>query len=342
MKKNIIMSLVLILATVCCVSALSARRSTDTSPEWLANPQARYPQQMYITAIGEGDNRSRAEANAASNLARIFEVEVETTELFTERYQEIVSEEDFSATTETDIDRSVALTASQKLYNIQFADSHTDNLGKVYVLAYIDRHKTGDIYVEMINDHAARITGLISRAEHADSSLQKYAFLSKASVLSSANELLLSQLQIIAPDYRNFIELGYRHQDLVIQTRESAQNLNFNIDVANDNAGKIHSVIADMLTGIGFTLTENGEILVNGEITLETVDLGRKESFVRWHLTLNMFDAGGNIVVTHAQRGREGHINESEAVARAFMIMEKEVRNEFKVKLFSYFDNLVE
>ena len=340
--RKFMFAIMLVLISVCSVSALSARRAqTGTQkPEWLTNPQSRYPQGLYLTAIGEGSNRGRAEADATANLARVFEVKVETDEFFSERYQEIATADKFQAATTTDIDRSISMSASQTLYNIQFGESYSDNMGKVFVLAYIDRHKTGDIYVEMINNHATRVNDYIKRAEVIESPIHKYAYLSKATVISSANELLLAQLSVISPDYRHFIDLGYNHHELSLKARESAQAIHYRIEIGDDDNGRMFSVVAEMLTDMGFTVSDNGQIKVQGQIDIEPIDLGRPEHFVRWHLSLNILDLGGNRVVSHAQNGREGHINPTEAAARAFRTMEREVRQGFKGKLFSYFDNL--
>ncbi len=344
MKRLTVLLIVFLITMICYAAALSARRRSDQQndrPEWLVNPQSRYPSGMYLVAIGEGDNRQRAESDAAANLARIFETRVETEELFEERYKEIVSDDIAQADILTTIDRSISLSASQTLYNIQYADSYTDDLGRVYVLAYIDRHQTADIYMNKIENHNDQIMLYLNQAEVSDNKMKQYAYKSAAAVISVANENLLEQLQIIAPDYKAMLMLDYDHNELVLQTRQLAQELKFNISLANDRENKLHSVLADLLTGHGFLIDEQGDITIEGEILLEDVDLQRQEEFVRWHLNLNLQDDKEQNILTHSQRGREGHISHSEAVARAFRAMEREIRQEFNRKLFSYFDNLV-
>lgn len=342
MKQKTNISIVLLLSLCCCVSALSARRrAADNTPQWLTNPHARYPEAMYLVAIGEGDSRRRAEADAAANLAGIFETRVESEELYNERYKEIVSGHSAQAELITDIDRSVSLTAAQTLYNIQYADSYTDNMGRVFVLAYIDRHRTADIYMDMISRHNEQIKLFLDRAASSDNVLHSYAYRSGATVISTTNEVLLRQLQVIAPDYRAMLQLDYDHNELLMDTRNSAQNLRFSIVINNDRDRKLHSIFADWLTGQGFIVDEEGEITITGEVNIEDVDLQRQEKFVRWHLSIEMRDHKNQNVISHSQRGREGHINRSEAIARAFRAMEREIRQEFNRKFYSYFDNLV-
>ncbi|MBW6516716.1 MAG: LPP20 family lipoprotein [Candidatus Cloacimonetes bacterium] len=343
MKKITLITILLLLVFIGCISALSARRDVNRQnerPQWLINPQSLYPESMYMIAIGEGDNRSRAEADAAANLAKIFETRVEAEEIYQERYKEMISERSLQAEILTDIDRSVALSASQTLYNIQYAESYTDDLGRTYVLAYIDRHRTADIYMNMIENHNQRIVSYLDRAENSDYILHRYAYWSAATVISTINEDLLSQLQIIAPDYRSMIMLDYDHNELLLDTRNLAHNLKFKINQQNDEHKRIYSVISELLTSHGFTIDEEGEVTIDYEVLLEDVDLQRTEKFVRWHLNIHMNDGEGRMVITHSQRGREGHINQPEAVARAYKAMEREIRQDFNRKIFSYFDKL--
>ena len=344
MRRFILLFVLIMLTITCYVAALSARRDVadrNDRPQWLTNPQSRYPQGMYLVAIGEGDNRSRAEADAASNIARIFETRVETEQLVRERYAEIVSEQDFTYETFTEIDRRVNLSATQTLYNIQYAESYTDERGRVYVLAYIDRHRTADIYMDMIANHNRTIVSFLNRAADSDNNLHRFAYKSAASVISSTNETLLDQLQIIAPDYKAMIQLDYDHNELLLETRKLANNLRFRIELENDQNNRIHSMLAGLLTGHGFVVDDNGEIIIKGDVMIEDIDLPRQEKFVRWHLNLRMQDQSGSNVLTHSQRGREGHLSQSEAVARAYRAMDNEITKDFNRKLFSFFDNLV-
>ena len=336
------MLILITIATVYCVYPLSARRgsSRNEKPEWLVNPQSHYPETQYLVAIGEGDSRRRAEANASNNLARIFETKVQAEELFTERYQEIVSGDSFEASIAAEIHSSINLSTDQTLYNIQYADSYTDNMGRVYVLAYIHRLRTAYIYLDMINKHADQINQLLQKFAETENNLLRYAYLSSASVISTANEVLLEQLNIIAGHYTDMLDLTYNHSELKLKTRDTASQLSFKINIENDIDNKIKSVLSDMLTEEGFAVSDNGDIPLSGEIMIEDVELPRPENFVRWNLTLNLSNTYGSNIVTHSQRGREGHVTRSEAIARAFRAIEREIRSEFKGKLFNHFDTL--
>ena len=148
MKKVLLVSILLTLLLSCAVQAKSKRK--NIKPEWLTNPKSLYPEQMYLTAIGEGDSRTDAEQNAAGNIAKIFESVVKTDETIRQRYQELITENDINYNDMTDIQKNVNIKSKQTLYNLQFGESFTDNIGKVHVLAYLNRTLTADIYEEKI------------------------------------------------------------------------------------------------------------------------------------------------------------------------------------------------
>ena len=59
--------------------AVNAKSKKSPKPKWLTNPKKVYPEQLYLTAIGEGDTRSDAENMAAANLSKIFEATIPKT-----------------------------------------------------------------------------------------------------------------------------------------------------------------------------------------------------------------------------------------------------------------------
>lgn len=338
MTKDAYKLIIMIFTVSLLITNVSARRGRN-APDWLDNPQSSYPESEYIVAIGSGVSRSAAEANAAGNISRIFQTVIQTEELFQERYQEIISGDSFSSETTSDINREILLSSSQTLFNLQYADSYTDNQGVVYVLAYIDRAVTTEIYLEMINSHIERVVFYLNRHKQSDEVLQKFAYIGAAAVISAANQVLIEQLRIIAPHHQ--VRLSYNHDEILELGREAARAIPFSVTVKNDRDQRIETLLSEMVTSRGFVVADTGPISIRGEVVIEDLELPRPEKFVRWQIILNVLDPSGSNVVSHSQRGREGHITQSEAVARAFRAMEREINNDFSKKLFKYFDTLI-
>ncbi|MBN1327801.1 MAG: LPP20 family lipoprotein [Candidatus Cloacimonetes bacterium] len=341
MQKIIIYFLITLLLLSCAVQAKS-KKSKDSIPEWLNDPKSVYPEQLYLSAIGEGDSRSEAENYAAANLAKIFESKVKTDELINQRYQELITTDDFSYEDQTDVSKSVQINSEQTLFNIQFAESYTDKLGRVHVLAYLPRMKTGELYEEKILNNAERIAYFLKSKDQDDDVLVKYSAVSAAAAISANNEVLLDQLSIISPDTKEFIQLDYQHDQIMKEASRAAKDIKFKLNITNDTDNKIGIIMDEMFTDLGFVMAEPAIIKVDGEITFEETELARDDDYIfaRYELQLKIRDPQDNIIAALSESGREGHNTYLEAKERAIRTLKKKIRNSLQKKILSYFNNL--
>lgn len=336
MKRSILFTLLALIFVNCSVYAKKQK-----PPTWLNNPKTAYPEQKYLSAIGEADSRSSAENMAAANLARIFESRVKTDQTFSQRYKELNKDGKISFEDESLALQNVNISADQTLMNIEFGESYTDELGRVFVIAYLDRFKTGKIYEQRINDNTQKIMNYLKMADESFDLLSDYAALSAATAFSLHNEILIEQLGIIFPSGKELLELPYNHIDLMKQASETAQQIGFKVDIKNDADNKISILISELMNDLGFVISDNYLLLAKGNVLLEETDLKREEKFVRYELQLQVEDLAGNIILTLAEKGREGHISYSEARERAVRAIEKKIKKELNNKIISYFDNMV-
>ena len=338
MKKTILLSIILILILSCAAHA-SKRKSSI--PEWLKNPKAVYPEQMYLTAIGEGDSRNDAENMAAGNLARIFESNIKAEQTVNQRYMELTKNNKTDFEEQTDVTKSVNIQSQQTLFNIQFGESYTDDVGRVSAIAYLNRMKTAEIYENKINKNAGRIDYFIGLSQKSDDPIFKYAAMSAASVVSSINELLLVQLTIIFPSAIDMLEIYYNHDKIIKDANTAAANVSCKIEIQNDEENKITIMLEELINDLGFVLSKENVLKIDGNILLEKTDLKRDLEFIRYELQINITDNKDNVIVSMSEKGREGHISASEAEARAIRTLSKKINKNFKKKLIAYFDGMV-
>ena len=338
MKRGIVLIILSILVISC---AAHAKKKKSKQPAWLENPKAVYSEQMYLTAIGEGDSRREAENMAAGNLSKIFESKVKTDETVVQRYMELTKGDEFTYEDQTDVTKRVNIQSEQTLFNIQFAESYTNEMGRVFVLAYLNRMKTAEIYEEKINKNTESVTYFTKLCDEADDPMMKYAAMSAASAVGLSNEVLLEQLGIIFPTSKEMLEIEYNYNDLMKKTAEVAKQISFKIDIKNDTENKISILVEELLTDLGFVLSDENLLNVEGEVSFEETELQREGEFVRYELKLKIIDSDNITIVTLSEKGREGHVSKSEAQARAVRTIEKKIKKTFKKKLIAYFDGLV-
>ena len=338
MKKTILLSVVLILILSC---AAHAKKRKDSKPEWLKNPKAVYSEQMYLSAIGEGDSRSDAENLAAGNLSRIFESNIKAEETVNQRYMELTKNNKTDFEEQTDITKIVNIKSQQTLFNIQFGESYTDDVGRVHAIAYLNRMKTAEIYENKINKNTDRIEYFMGIADKSADPILKYAAMSAASAVSSINESLLVQLTIIFPSALDMLDINYNHDQIVKDTNIAAANISCKIAIKNDEEKKITIMLEELINDLGFVLSDDNVLTINGDILLEKTDLKRDLEFVRYELQINVTDNKNKVIVSMSEKGREGHVSIQEARARAIRTLSKRINKQLKKKLIAYFDGMV-
>ncbi|MDP8203584.1 MAG: hypothetical protein P9L95_03525 [Candidatus Tenebribacter mawsonii] len=338
MKKTILLSIILILILSC---AAHAKKRKNSKPEWLKNPKSVYSEQMYLKAIGEGDSRSDAENMAAGNLSKIFESKVKAEETVNQRYMELIKNDKTDIEEQTDIIKNVNIQSQQTLFNIQFGESYTDDMGRVHTIAFLNRMKTAEIYESKINKNAARISYFNKIANESYDQLLSYASLSAASAVSSHNELLLAQLTIIFPSAIDMLEINYNHNEIVKNANAAAAEISCSIEIKNDEDNKITILLEELINDMGFVISAENILKIDGEILLEKTDLNRDMEFVRYELQINVTDNNDNIIVSMSEKGREGHVSASEARARAIRTLSKKINRQLKKKLIAYLDGMV-
>ncbi len=339
MKKIIIFVMLILIINACAVNAKSKKSS---KPKWLTNPKKVYPEQLYLTAIGEGDTRSDAENMAAANLSKIFESVIHSEENVNQRYMELTNKKGTETSDYTSVNKDVNISSSQKLFNIKFAQSYTDKTGRVHVLAYINRVETSDIYQQKIDDNSQKVRFYIEKSKEINNPIKKYAYLSAAMVFAQNNKILLEQLRIIDSSSIDMIKFGYNINDLSVMLSDASRMVTFSLSIKGDD-GRITSILEDVLTGMGFVLGENGVLKIEGSISFNDTDLKRNDGFkfVRYYLDIKVKDVDNNIILAINEKGREGHLSFAEAKERCIRKIEKKLKKKFKSKLVKYFDSLV-
>ena len=334
--RKIIIILMSLMLTVC---ASNPKPQGPSKPRWMTNPEADYPNSMYMTAIGSGDTRSKAEDNAMSKMSRIFEAKVSSDETYIEKYNEIVSQTEGISMTQTDITTNVKIKSQQSLINVQFGEAYTDPSGTVNIIAYIDRMRTADIYEGRISENSEKIMEYVSSAKSTSDLFKKYALYNAAHIFGINNQGLIQQLGIISPTMKDFVEPEYNLANILNMKNDTARSLVFDVSVKNDNSNQIKNMLINALGKYGFQTKNNGKLKVVADVNVENSDLGKGDKYyVRYNLLVKMLNEQNKSIVTMDEKGREAHVTQNEAVERAYREMAKKIKKGF-MKEFDDFIN---
>jgi hypothetical protein len=315
---------------------------SQEKPAWVDSPQSQYSNAKYLSAIGSGDTRKSAENDAASKLAMVFQSTIKAEQTVTDRYKELfTSPENSTFEHQSEVNKNSSISSNQTLYNFQIAETFTDNLGKIYAVAVIERAPTAEIYTKKIAENEKIMLRYIEQLDNSSDPVVRYANINAASVFSMMNEGLKQQLVIIMPGQTYHSESDYDNVKIQNLLSEAKKKMPFAIAITNDADGSAKAMVKEMLSENGFVTAAKGILSVTGEISFEKIDMKSEQQFVRWNYTLSVVDASGASIISLSESGREGHVTYKEAVARATRTMKKKIKSNFAKEINAYFDSLV-
>lgn len=309
------------------------------TPDWVKNPKSIYPENQYLVAVGEGDTRRAAENAAAANLARIFEVHIESDERLLDQTRETL--QNFERT--TDFTTDINILSSQTLFNIQHAEAWHDQKQRVHAVAYLDRRETAAIYRDKIDAQTARIHFLVAQAEQTPDLLKKYATLRAAVRHIAENKILLRQLKVIHPPSVPGSTPGYTENKIRKALAETAKQIRVEIKIEGDDAHRMNTILEELITRYGFVIGKPAILKITGNVAV--ADTGQRTAdlvFVRYTLTLKVKDADEIVLVSVNEKGREGHVSLAEARIRSFRTLENSIRPKGAQRLDAFFDSLID
>ena len=113
------------------------------------------------------------------------------------------------------------------------------------------------------------------------------------------------------------------------------------IEIKNDKDEEIESIFSELLTDLGFVISEKPLLKIVGKIRFEKTDLKRDIEFIRYEFQLQILNNQDKIIIAISQSGREGHISEKEAKARIIRALKNKIKMDFSQKITQYFGNLI-
>jgi len=329
----------LCLSVAVFLPVLTGCQSLGRTPAWVANPKAVYPESAYLVSVGAGDTRRAAENAAAANLSRIFEAHIESDERLLDQVHERGKHVERTTTFTADIN----ILSAQTLYNVQHAEAWQDRNGRYHAVAYLDRGETGGIYRGKINEQTTRVEFLLGHAEQTDGLLKKYALLRAANQHAAENLRLLRQLKVIHPRAVASATPAYSTNELRKALADTAQQIRVKIRIAGDDERRMVSCLEELITRYGFVVGQPAVLEVDGRVSVtDTRQRAFGIVFVRYELALQIKDAGGSVLATLNNKGREGHVSLAEARVRSFRTLENAINTSGAQHFDHYFDSLIE
>ena len=313
-----------------------------TQPDWIEGVSAAYPSGQYLVGVGQAESRVVAEDRAYAAVARIFKAEVSAHAKDWESYLVIEQRGQSSAERRLMLDNLTRVSTDKVLENVRIVDRWVDvHRGLHYALAGMHRSQSETSFMERMTELDRSIGDDVEEAHRSSDKLAKVRALRRAARNLVLRETYNTDLRVIRPSGQG-IAASYRVSEL---THELEQFLTTNLVLAvvmvGDQAEPMQRALTEGLLKEGLQVTSRAwggdrsmdgdssgsspELLVRGVVRVWPIDVRDPQfKFVRWCSDFEVVDVTSQRVVGALSKGgKEGHLSEREAIAKAVRVMQQ-------------------
>ena len=253
------------------------------------------------------------------------------------------------------LDQVTRVSTDKVLENVRLLDSWMDpTTGRHYALAGMNRAQAGAAMQEKIGELDREVETGLRESREAQDKLASVRNLRRAVKSLVLREAYNADLRVIRTSGQG-MEPPYRVVELTAQLEQLlASSLVIGVEVTGDQADVVRRAVMEGLVREGLPVTARRvgaeasvegdsagppvELLVKGTVRLWPLNVpDPRFKYVRWCSDFVIVEMDTQRVVGAVSRGgREGHLTEAEAVARAGRMMQQEVVSDLARTLAGY------
>lgn len=319
-------------------------RSQGKSPAWVQDPSSHYPADTFLVGLGRGDSNEAAVERAYGAVAKIFKAEVSLQSKDWESF--LLFENRGTSQTERrlTLDQVTRVSTDKVLENAKVLETWQDRAkGVHYALAGINRAQAGTALAERIADLDRAVEAALRESRRSPDVLARVKAMRRAVKDVVLREAHNADLRVIRPSGHG-LPAAYSVRGLTAELEELLRTgVAIRVDLQGDQADGLRQAVIEGLLreGLPVTMTEapTGQVppegalhqplqlLVRGAVRLSKVEVpDPRFKYVRWCTDLTVVETGSQRVIGAVSGGgREGHLTEEEAAAKAVRIMQAEL-----------------
>ena len=330
---------------LCAIGALSgcAWFGGQAKPDWIDGVSAAYPSGQYLVGVGQAESRAVAEDHAYAAVARIFKAEVSAQAKDWESYLLIEQRGHSSAERRLTLDNLTRVSTDKVLENVRIVDRWVDrHNGLHYALAGMQRPQAETSFLEKITELDRSIGDDVAEAHRSSDKLAKVRALRRAARNLVLRETYNADLRVIRPSGQG-TAAAYRVSELTHELEQFlATNLVLAVAVTGDQVEPAQRALTEGLLKEGLQVTSrpwsgdrssvgdasgpSPELLLRGVVRVWPIDVRDPQfRYVRWCSDFEVVDLTSQRVVGALSKGgKEGHLSDREATAKAVRVMQQE------------------
>ncbi len=324
-------------------------------PAWIDGASEQYPSSQYLLGLGQADSRTVAAERGYAAVAKIFKAEISAQARDWESY--LVLENRGKASTERrlTLDQVTRVSTDKVLENVGILDTWFDRrTGQHYALAGMNRAQSEAALLERIAELDRMVETEIRESRETQDKLTRVRNIKRAAKNLVLREAYNADLRVIRSSGQGVVPT-YRVAELTAELEQFlAKNLAIGVQVTGEQAETVRRSVMEGLIREGLPVTgrlvgaesapsgeDSGlapELLVKGTVRLWNVDIRDPQfKYARWCSDFVIVEIGTQRVVGAVSKaGREGHLSEREAKAKAMRVMQQELASDLAKTLAGY------
>lgn len=308
----------------------------NAKPGWIDTPDAEYPRAQYLVGVGQAGDRNGATDQAYAAVARIFKTEVTAQAKDWESYRVIKSQGTTNAERRLTLDSVIKVSTDKVLENVRIIETWYDgNKAAYYALAVMSRSQAEASVMERVAALDRLVEADVAESKQTYDKLAKIRSLRRAMGNLVLREAYNADLRVIGSSGRG-MAAPYQVNELSNELDQFlTRNLLLDVQIAGDQAKSIERALTEGLLREGLkVVTETAvgegrmpELLVRGTAWLVPIEVRDPNfKYVRWCSDFDVVEVSTSQVVGAITRGgKEGHLTEREATAKALRVMRHEL-----------------
>lgn len=330
--------------------AFAAKKKKATAPampEWVNVPAVVYPNDAYITYVGNAPDRDSAEIKALQGIAGVFEQSVKSTSEASERMIKAKADGKVASASENTFSQNIRRTVDvDNLVGVEAKEFWFDGQSTWYAIAVLDKENAAGIYGDMIRKNASTMSAIVSRSRSDKNSFDSYAAYDFVEDIALENESHLKKMSVIKPSAVPSLKSACpSSKEFHAKKMEIAKRIPICVVVDNDEGGRLAATFSEAVSSLGFRGSYDGGVryVLTSSVHFERSDASDgKTTRCRYNVEGYLLDtATQQQLVPFTLSGREGHVDYPEAKNRAVKSLEAKIKKDFASQFSAYLKNLI-
>jgi hypothetical protein len=295
-------------------------------PAWVRGPDPAYPDNVYVTGVGVGDDLDGARSSARAEVSKVFQARVQ--QVSSDQTSESSARSGGSAAVQSSQEASVSTRVSTDslLEGVQIVDTWLDKkTRKHYALAVLNKVKVRASLSSQIAEQEATVNTSKTLGDAAASPIDKARAYGQALAAAEERDALAARRRVVDPVTPPEPD-GAGTSDVRRALNDALARIQFIIDASGPEKSSLKEAVAAKVTGLGFRVVEKAAkggdpvLKVRCKLAVEPLDRGNPSwKFFQWKGVFELSDpsADGKVLASSTPSGAEGHVTESAALAKA-------------------------